>query len=303
MLIAGSNMNILHLFAEEIGKQLNVTFGNGPSSHYNGLDILQTCEGIKIHCSTYLQKLASAHKWDTTSSKLLEPIHPDAVKELESTQGPHIDLVEGKELMLKNDFNYRAVVGEIVYAYVLCRPEFGYAVTILSRFNTCPAQCHYNAAKRCLKSLLRTASDGIWYWRRAPLSDLPLASHTPRQLEDFELDYPVLSDPFLTSATVDTSYGPDLLCRHSVGASFIYLGLLCLVAYVSKLQPHTTDSSCAAEFVQYVHTGKRVKYVRSILIELGIPQVGPSPIYGDNMAAILMANNTRPTECTHHLDI
>ena len=43
--------------------------------------------------------------------------------------------------------------------------------------------------------------------------------------------------------------------------------------------------------------------MRSILHELGIPQNGPSPIYGDNMAAILMANNTRPTDRTRHLDI
>jgi hypothetical protein len=83
----------------------------------------------------------------------------------------------------------------------------------------------------------------------------------------------------------------------------MYLGLLYLISYVGKLQPLTTDSSCAAEFIQYVHTGKRIKYVRSILVEIGIPQHGPSPIYGDNMAAILMANNTRPTDRTRHLDI
>jgi len=222
---------------------------------------------------------------------------------LESCQGPHIDSPDGKQLMAHNGFNYRAVVGEIVYAYVLCRPDFGYAVTLLSRFNTCPAQCHYDAVKRCLKSLLRTSSDGIWYWRRASLIDLPPTDHTPRPVEDFELDFPILDDPFLASATVDASFGPNLLCRRSVGGSFIYLGLLSLISYIGKLQPFTTDSTCAAEFVQYVHTGKRLKYVRSILLELGIPQNGPSPIYGDNMAAILMANNTRPTDRTRHLDI
>jgi len=55
MLIAGSDMSILCAFAEAIGQRLNVTFGMGPSSHYNGLDILQTQEGIKIHCTTYLK--------------------------------------------------------------------------------------------------------------------------------------------------------------------------------------------------------------------------------------------------------
>lgn len=303
MLIAGSNQSVLRAFATEIGKHLNVTIGDGPSTHYNGLDILQMREGIKIHCSTYLTKLAAAHGWDTTSSKPIEPIHPSAVKTLESTTGPSIDSAEGRQLMTKNGFNYRAVVGEIVYAYILCHPDFGFAVTLLSRFNTCPARCHYDAAKRCLKSLLRSADEGIWYWRRSPLDDLPPASHVPRPLEDYELDFPIMADPFLASATVDASFGPNLLCRHSVGASFIYLGLLYLISYVGKLQPFTTDSSCAAEFVQYVHTGKRLKYVRSILIELGIKQHGPSPIYGDNMAAIMMANNTRPTERTRHLDI
>jgi hypothetical protein len=303
MLIAGKEQAMLRDFASAIGKQLNVTIGDGPSSHYNGLDIDQTREGIKIHCSTYLAKLASAHGWDTKSSKPMEPIHPDAVKELETSQGPPVDSPEGKALAIAQGFNYRAIVGEIVYAYILCRPDFGFAVTLLSRFNSCPAPCHYAAAKRCLKSLLRTSSDGIWYWRRLPLNDLPPAVHVPRTLEDFELDFPLLDDPFLASATVDASFGPDIHCRRSIGASFIYLGLLYLISYVGKLQPFTTDSSCAAEFVQYVHTGKRLKYVRSILVELGIPQKGPSPIYGDNMAAIMMANNTRPTERTRHLDI
>ena len=34
--------------------------------------------------------------------------------------------------MQSNGFNYRAIVGEIVYAYILCHPDFGYAVTLLS---------------------------------------------------------------------------------------------------------------------------------------------------------------------------
>jgi hypothetical protein len=168
---------------------MHVKIGDGPSTHYNGLDIMQTCEGIKIHCSTYIKKLAAAHGWETTSGKPLEPIHPDAVKELELSCGPPIaDFNEGIALMWENGFNYRTIVGEIVYAYMLCRPDFGYAVTLLSRFKTCPAQCHYNAGKRCLnKSLLRTPDEGIWYWRQVPLSDLPPSDHTPRPVEEFDL--------------------------------------------------------------------------------------------------------------------
>ena len=145
--------------------------------------------------------------------------------------------------------------------------------------------------------------DGIWYWRLKPLSSLPPTDHVPHPLEDFELDFPILEDPFLASGMVDTSYAPNLLCHRSIGGCFIYIGLLGLIAYYGKIQPLTTDSSCASEFIQYVHTGKCIKYCRSILMELGIPQNGPSPIYGDNMAAIMMANNTYPTDRTRHLDI
>jgi hypothetical protein len=56
---------------------------------------------------------------ETTCDKPLELIHPNAVKELESCQGPPIDSDEGKQFMHSNGFNYCAIVGEIVYPYVL----------------------------------------------------------------------------------------------------------------------------------------------------------------------------------------
>jgi hypothetical protein len=146
MLLAGGDISIIRDFASELSKHLKVTVGEKPSTHYNGLDILQTSEGIKISCQTYIKKLQQAHGWNDVSTKSLEPIDPNKVKELESTEGPPIDSPEGKALRKKNGFNYRAVMGEIVYAYVTCRPDYAFAVSLLSRFNTCPAQCHYDAA-------------------------------------------------------------------------------------------------------------------------------------------------------------
>jgi hypothetical protein len=57
MLIAGEDMSIVRNFAEEISKHLKVTIGDKPSTHYNGLDILQSCDGIKLSCGTYIRKL------------------------------------------------------------------------------------------------------------------------------------------------------------------------------------------------------------------------------------------------------
>jgi len=94
---------------------------------------------------------------------------------------------------------------------------------LLSCFNTCPAQCHYTVAKWCLKSLLHTPMEGIWCWCWKPLFDLPSADHTPCPLEDFELDFPILEDTFLASATIDASYSPNLLCNCSVGARVLLI--------------------------------------------------------------------------------
>jgi hypothetical protein len=250
-----------------------------------------------------LDKLRKAHGWNEISNKPIEPISPSKVTELETTEGPAIDSEEGKLLQRKNGFNYRGVVGEIVYAYVVARPDLGFAVALLSRFNTCPAQCHYDAAKRCLKSLLRTANDGIWYWRREPRDDLPISQFKPRPLEPFEEKFPILDDPFLVSGMCDVSLAPNILMRRSFGGTYALLGGIALILYLAKLQPTVVTSIGEGEFIQLVLTGKKVKYARTVMNELGFDQKGPSPIFGDNISSIMMGNNVRPTERTRHMDI
>lgn len=202
-----------------------------------------------------------------------------------------------------NKMDSTTAVGEIVYAYIVARPDYGFAVALLSRFNTCPAQCHYDAAKRCLKSLIRSANDGIWYWRRQPREDLPTGNFVPRTLESFEQKYPILEDPFLTSGMCDVSLAPNILMRRSFGGTFVFLGGLALVMYVAKLQPTVVTSIGEGEFIQLVLTGKKVKHVRTVMTEFGFPQKGPSPIFGDNISSIMMGNNVRPTDRTRHMDI
>jgi hypothetical protein len=303
MLIAGEDIPSAQAFAKELSKHLKVTFGTSPSVHFNGLDILQLADGIKLSCRTFIRKLRDAHGWNETSSKFLEPLSPSMLKEIESAVGPPVDSEAGKLLQKKNGFNYRGVIGEIVYPYIICRPDYGFAVSLLSRFNTCPAQIHYDAAKRCLKSLIRNDDDGIWYWRRTVRHDLPPTQHVPRPIEDFERKFPILEDPFLVSAIADASLAPGIFMRRSFGATFVFLANVALVLYLAKLQPLVSTSSGEAEFVQLVLSGKKVKYVRTVMEELGYPQSAPSPIFGDNISSIMMANNVRPTDRTRHMDI
>jgi hypothetical protein len=293
MLIAGEDMTVVKDFASELSKHLKITVGDKPSTHYNSIDLLQTTrEGIKICCATYIRKLQKAHGWNEVSSKVLEPIDPKMVKELESTECPHsIDSKEGKELRKRNGFNYRGVVGEIVYASITACTDYTFAISILSRFNTCPAQCHHDAAKRALKTLIRTADEGIWYWRCTAREDLPPTLHEPGQMEEFEKKFPILKDPFLVSGICDVSIAPNILMRRSFGATLVMLANIYLIMWTGNLQPVVASSTGEGEFIQLVLTGKKVKYVRTVMKEFGFPQETPSPIFGDNLSSIMMANN------------
>ena len=114
-------------------------------------------------------------------------------------------------------------MGEIVYAYITFWPDYAFAVTLLSCFNTCPAQCHYDKAKHCLKSLICTADNCIWYWHRTIRSDLPQSTHVPWKLEDFEKKFPILKDPFLVSGFCDVPIAPGLLMHRSFGGTFVLI--------------------------------------------------------------------------------
>ena len=48
---------------------------------------------------------------------------------------------------------------------------------------------------------------------------------------------------------------------------------------------------------------KTAKYLRAVLSDLGFPQLGPTTLYEDNQAAILMVNASKPTSRSCHIAI
>ncbi len=66
----------------------------------------------------------------------MEPLSPSALRKLETTQGP-TDAGEAKALETEM-VGYRAALGELIYVYVTCRLDIGYAVARLSNFSSSP---------------------------------------------------------------------------------------------------------------------------------------------------------------------
>eukprot|EP00957_Ditylum_brightwellii_P178605 13604810-Ditylum_brightwellii.AAC.1 len=103
-----------------------------------------------MHAKTYLNKILKNHGWECATKeedKIIQPIHPDSIKEFESAIVPSSE-VESNQPEVEEDI--------------------GYGVAELSKFSASPACCHYKAIKRLYLYLQQTIDWGIIFWRHEP---------------------------------------------------------------------------------------------------------------------------------------
>ena len=130
-------------------------------------------------------------------------------------QGPPEKSPEAKQLAINNGFSYRNALGELIYAYVICCLNTGYAVCFLALFLDAPHDEHYKALKQVCKYLHATKSWGILYKRPEPLADLP---DVPFDwvAEDSSLPpFPVFEYNCLVGF-LDAAHATDLKTRRSI---------------------------------------------------------------------------------------
>ena len=279
---------------------------NGITARYNGIDVHQTRDYIKLNCETYLDRVLQTHGWDQPSPRESDrfdqvPITQDSVNGLSTLVGPPESTPEHRAIERQAGFSYRQVLGEIIYAYVICRVDIGFAAVFLSRFSQAPALEHYLALKNVVRYLRRTKDWGLVYWRDAPIDSLPAVPLEQPDLDPSLPDFPTSALLDLV-ASVDASHATDVKTRRSVTGLIVSLAGAA-IAYKSKLQPTVATSSTEAEFIAAVQCAKVVKYLRSVLTDLGFPPSGPTVLYEDNQAAIAMINENRPTPRSRHIDI
>ncbi|KAG7338408.1 reverse transcriptase RNA-dependent DNA polymerase [Nitzschia inconspicua] len=254
----------------------------GLLSDYNGVDVHQTADYIELTSAGYIDRLLRSHGWDTpspheSSDDRSAPLPVDAVDRLyQSPAGPSEGSPEHADLCASQGFSYRTLLGELLYAYITCRPDIGYAVVTLSKFASAPHAYHYSCLKGVARYLRRTKHWGIRFARRT--HDPSLSPGTPHNL----------------------SLDPSLPPFPSIPSPLQLTGA---IAYRSKTQTVTATSSTEAEFIAAVSAAKTAKYLRAVLHELSFPQLSPTPIHIDNVSAIQIINARKPTERSRHIDI
>ena len=127
----------------------------------------QSSEYIQISCANYIDRVLTTHNWTTAdnmkaSSKHVGPLPADAIQKIYQESGPAEGTTEHQVLEDTCGFGYRNLLGEMIYAYVTCHPDIGYAITTMSKFSTTTLTLlHYQYLKHVAKYLRATKHCGI----------------------------------------------------------------------------------------------------------------------------------------------
>lgn len=163
---------------------------------------------------------------------------------------------------LSDPTEYRTIVGSLQYLS-LTRPDIGYTVNKLSQFMHQPTTEHWAAVKRLLRYLCGTLDHGITLCRKSSLA-----------LHAFsDADWAGNKDDFT-----------------STSAYIVYLGHN-PISWSSKKQRTVARSSTEAEYRSVAATAAELRWICSLLTELGITIPHQPVIYCDNVGATNLCAN------------
>ena len=106
---------------------------------FNGMDVLQTRHYVKVYAQTYIECSSAKHlqTWMNVSQMPNQPtplpVSDNFIKAFLAADGPRLDdgtpdIKAIEALAKKHQLGYRNGIGELIWAYITCRPDVAYAV-------------------------------------------------------------------------------------------------------------------------------------------------------------------------------
>ncbi|EKD00935.1 hypothetical protein A1Q2_04808 [Trichosporon asahii var. asahii CBS 8904] len=170
---------------------------------------------------------------------------------------------------------YLTALGQLMYLMLGTRPDIAFAVGLLSRFASDPSEEHWNAMVHVYRYLQGTRQLGITFAR--PSENL--------------LGYS------------DSDFASSDLSRRRCTSGFLFTLAGGSVSWCSKREPSVSIATGEAEYVAMSQAAREVVWLRSLLLELGFEQVGSTLLYGDNRAALVLAENPVAHTRSKQIDI
>ena len=191
-------------------------------------------------------------------------------------------------------FDYQSAVGGLLYLSLTARPDIAQSVGVLSRFMSCPAIEHIEAAKQVIRYAYATKEYGITFTRGK--------SEAPHVYMRGEYGEAVKFEGQDLVTYADADLAGDINTRKSTTGYAILMsgGLIC---WMSKLQSTIALSTSEAETNSTCDVMKQLIHTRLFLQELGMQQEGPSVVYEDNAAAVAIVQSPEQSKKAKHFQI
>lgn len=174
-----------------------------------------------------------------------------------------------------NVYQYRQLLGSLMYLSVCTRPDISYACSQLGQFSTCFNIDHWRAAKRILRYLAGTVDYGIYFHK----------GHN-----------------FNICAYADADWANDLCDRKSHTGFVVKMGCN-VVNWESRKQRCTALSGTKAEYLAIGDVCKDICFVRNFMSEI-ICKTLDVVIYNDNQSAQkLLLVKEYSHKRTKHIDV
>ena len=269
-LIACPSLAVIKKFKQALLTRFAGT-DEGPVTQYLGCQLIRdrkNCTSKFVQTAYTERLLRTFDMWDNVKT-VATPMEP-------GTRLVKADCPESPDPVLQR--RYRGIVGSIGFLVQMTRCDLAFAYGQLSQFLHCPGPVHLLAAERALAYVRGTSDFGLYY------SDLGAGRRN------------------VLTGWVDSDFASDSDTRRSVTGYVMSLNGA-PISWRSCRQGGVTLSSSEAEYVAASAVAQENAYLRSLLTGFDRAPVGPTCVWEDNAACILMSENPVNRDRSRHVDV
>lgn len=260
LMICGSNQAAI----QHIQSMLSSVFHMkhlGPLRYFLGIEVSRSNSGFFLSQRKYTVDLIAAYGLS------------DA-KPLTLPMDPNTKLTPEIGTPLDDATPYQRLLGKLIYL-TITRPDIAFPVHLLSQYMHSPTSTHMQAAKRLLRYLLHSPSQGIL-----------LASTSAAHLQ----------------AYCDSDWASCPTTRRSTTGYCVLLGNS-PISWKAKKQAVVSRSSAEAEYRAMALTACEITWLSALLKDIGVKNLPSTQLHCDNQAALAIAANPVLHERTKHVEI